>query len=209
MIARLIVWAMFAIAGILALAALSKLHEGRLEFGADHERRVRDLQATAALFGVLVGGSGLLTFILLMSPAPAAGASDQLSRMRALQDSIRLSAIVWGVSGAAAGFVFSLAFVRLLRGFLPPERERPLRVIPVIFVFVPLLHAGLALSFTQLAAVDTMTWSEASLRAAAESGGLAGVAAAVPILLLVRALRAAQDRVLSGEVKSNLTKGAA
>lgn len=211
MIARVIVWVMFGIAAILGLAAFSKLHEGRLEFGGTHERRYRELQATAALFGALVGGSGLLTFILsnsLQTSASPFDPNDQILRLRSLQDSIRLSALVWGASTAAAGFLLSNAFTRVLRDFLPEARHRTLRVIPVVFLFVPLLHAALAISFTEMAAVDTGTWTAASLQAAAESGGLAGVAAAVPILLLVRSLRAAQDRVLSGEVKSELAKQA-
>jgi hypothetical protein len=113
---------------------------------------------------------------------------------------------VWGAVGAAAAFLLSVAFLKVLRPFLPQERLRALRIVPIVLAFVPLLHAGLAVTFTDYAAIDTGTWSMSTLRAAGEAGGLAGVAAALPLVVLVRALRAAHARILSGEVPSASAK---
>ncbi len=205
MIARVIVWAMFLLAGALSLVTLSKLNEGKLEFGPAHERRTRELQTSGILFALLAGGAGLVGYILAAS-APAApnpfAAPDNVEQLRSLQDSLRLGALVWAAGAAVTGMLFSTAFTRMLREFLPPEDRRPLAVVPVIFLFVPLLHAALSIAFLQLPAVDTNTWTASSLAGAAEAGGIAGIAAAVPILFLTRSLRAAQDRILSGEVKS-------
>ncbi len=205
MVARVIVWVMYVLAGILLLATFARFHEGRLEFGTQHERRYREFQAAGALFAILVGGSGILAFILSNNPSGPASASS----LGTLQDSIRLSALIWGVSTAAAGFALSSAFAQLLKPFLPADRLRALRVFPVVFLFVPLLHAALAISFTELAAIDTGGWTAEPLRGAAEAGGIAGLASALPLLHVVRALRAAHDRVVSGEVKSELSKRAA
>ncbi len=208
-VARWIVWVMFGIASILVLAALARFHEGRLEFGPKHERRWRELQASTALFLVVVGGAGILTFLLsnqTLPPASPLAQQDVVNQLKTLRDSVRLSAVIWGVSAAGAGLVLSKAFVSFLRDFLPTEGRRPLRIFPVVFVFVPLLHAALSISFLELAALDTGTWAISAVRAVVEAGGLAGVASAVPLLLLVRALRAAQDRVLTGEVASVLIK---
>jgi hypothetical protein len=206
LVARVIVWLMFAISAILALTAFLKLHEGRTEFGPNHERRYRELQASAALFGALVGGSGLLTFILSNAPSSSFGPQDQVSMIESLRSSMLLSAVVWGATCAAAGLLLTHSLVRLLRPFLPEEGRRPLSVVPVIFLFVPALHAALSVAFLELAEVATGTWTVTALRAVGESGGLAGLAAAVPLVLLIRALRDAQDRVLTGQVKPDSTK---
>jgi hypothetical protein len=209
MVARVIVWVMFGIAGILILACMARFHEGRLEFGAAHERRYRDLQASTALFAIMVAGAGVLSYILSNQPLPPANPmepQDLTNQLKALRDSVRLSAILWGVSSAAAGLILSTAFTRLLKGLLPPEKHKPLRLFPVVFLFVPLLHTALAISFLEMAAIDTGTWTASAVRAVAEAGGIAGIASAVPLLLLVRALRSAHERILSGELKSDAIK---
>ena len=209
MVARVIVWVMFGLAGALALATLSRFNEGRLEFGATHERRYRELQTSGVLFALLAGGAGLVGYILTAS-APTSqnpfAPSDTVEQLRGLQDSLRLGALVWAAGAAVTGMLFSTAFTRMLREFLPPGERRPLAIVPIVFLFVPLLHAALSISFLQLPAVDTNTWTASSLSGAAEAGGIAGIAAAVPIIVLTRALRAAQDRVLSGDVKSDALK---
>jgi hypothetical protein len=208
-VARWIVWVMFGVAGILVLAALARFHEGRLEFGPKHERRWRELQASTALFLVVVGGAGVLTFLLSNQPLPPASPlaqQDLVNQVKTLRDSVRLSALIWALSSAGAGLLLSKAFVNFLRDFLPAQDLRALRIFPVVFVFVPLLHGALSISFLELAALDTGTWTVSAVRAVVEAGGLAGIASAVPLVLLVRALRAAQDRVLSGEVPSVLIK---
>lgn len=205
MVTRVIVWAMFALAGGLALFSLSKLNEGKLEFGPTHERRFRELQTAGVLFALLAGGAGLVGYILAASAPSASGAfvqPDSVERLRALQDSLRLGALVWAAGAAVTGMLFSRAFSRMLGEFLPPEARRPLAIVPVVFLFVPLLHAALSISFVQLPAVDTGAWNGSALAGATEVGGVAGLAAAVPIIFLTRALRAAQDRILSGAVPS-------
>lgn len=199
MVARVIVWVMFLIAAILLLAAMSRFHEGRAEFGPEHERKNREMQTSAALFTFLVGGSGVVVLILTLNPA----SPIQGSPLRGLQDSLRLTAIVWGITGAVSAFLLSRSFIALLRPFVPAEKMRALRVVPVVMLFVPLFHAGLSISFSDMAAIDTGgLWNASTLRAAAEAGGLAGVASALPLIVLVRALRAAHNRVVAGIVPS-------
>lgn len=206
MIARVIVWLMFAFSALLGLTAFLKFHEGRAEFGPNHERRYREFQALLAVFGALVGGAGLFTFIISNPPNFGFPPQDQVTYLTSLKSSILLSALVWGAACAVSGFLLAGGLSRLVRPFISEEHKKPLNVIPVIFLFVPLIHAALAAAFVGLADVATGTWTDNALHAVAESGGLAGIAAAVPLVLLIRALREAQDRVLSGEVKPDATR---
>ena len=209
LVARVTVWMMFGLAGALSLTAVSRMHEGRLEFGASHERRYREMQATAALFVSLIVGAGVLGYILSSytppDPSPLEPA-DQFAQLRTVQDSIRLGALVWAGAAAVSGMLFAGSFVRLLREFVAPEKRRALAVVPVVLLFVPILHAALAISFVGLAAIDTGTWTPAALHGAAEAGGMAGLAAAVPLIVLARSLRNARERVLKGDVKSESAK---
>jgi hypothetical protein len=204
MVARVIVWVMFALAAILLLAAMARFHEGRNEFGPEHDRLNREMQTAVVMFSFLVGGAGVVVLVLSLNPASPLGGSP----LRGLQDSLRLTGIVWGATASAGAFLLAHAFLKMAKPFAAPERLRALRVVPIVLLFVPLLHAGLSISFSDMAAIDTGTWSQTTLRAAAEAGGLAGIACAVPLIVLVRALRSAHQRIVNGEVPSRLAKPA-
>ena len=206
MVARVVVWLIFALSAILALSAFLKFHEGRSEFGEAHERNYRDLQASIALFGAVAGGAGLLSLIVANGPVPGPGSQDPVDQLISLRASMQLSAAVWGAAVAFSGALIARALVQMLRPFVTERTSMRLKLVPVLFAFVPLLHAALSIAFLGLADVETNTWDAASLRAVGETGGLAGLAAAVPITLLLRALREAQDRVLSGAVKPESAK---
>jgi hypothetical protein len=198
MVARVVVWVMFLIAGVIFLASISRLHEGRAEFGPPHERKHREVLNSTLFFALLLGGAGLVVYVLSNNPP----SPPQSSPLSGLQNSLRLSAMVWGAAGALGAFVLARSVVSMLKPFVPPEKEKALRVVPVVMLFVPLLHAGLSISFADMAVIETGTWSASALRAAAESGGLAGLAASFPLLVLVRALRSGHSRILSGAVPS-------
>lgn len=199
MTVRVVVWLIFVLAFLVILGALYRFHEGRDEFGTSNEHGYRDLQAGAALFLALVGGAGLLTFIL---SNPGAGSFNAPGTpLAALKASITLSALVWGAAGAAGALFLSAALVRMIRPYLGEESQRKLSIVPVILFFIPLLHAALSAAFLNMVEPANATWTASRIHAAAEVGGLAGALSAIPLVILVRAFREAHERIATGKVK--------
>jgi hypothetical protein len=199
MAARVVVWLVFGLTSIAVLAAFFRFHEGRLEFGTRHERAYRDFQAAAAVFAALVGGAGLLAFILSNPTEP--GLPTPTTSLFSLKASITLSALIWGAACAAGALFLGASLTRLLKNFLPEESHRKLSIVPVFLFFIPLLHAALTATYLNLVDPSNATWDSATLHAAGEVGGMAGALGAVPLVVLVRAFREAHERILSGEVK--------
>jgi predicted PurR-regulated permease PerM len=146
-----------------------------------------------------VGGAGLLTIIL--SNPIRTGFPPPVDDLLDLKASLTLSAVIWGAACAAGGVLFARALVNLLREFIDDDLGRRLSVVPIIVLFIPLLHAALTVAFLNMADVTTVSWDAAALHATGEAGGLAGILAAVPLVILVKAFRDAYDRIVSGEVK--------